>query len=290
MAVGNRDEAARDVLVDADGGSAELAARPPKHAPTLARMWTTGRAAFTKAFIARHTTPGRAVLERPGMCGANPSDSVSPVRLLITDDRARDELADLLPAVRTGRIDVFAEATSCLELIHRELGWRSKASTAMACLDLRATPKLTLTDELTLRPVRRWADDHAADGVPLEAAVAVAVSADPTIDEPPAVFAAYLQSLPPTFRLFAAVDGDGAARATSGVGAFGSQATVLFVNTHPSWRLRGTGRAMTAIALHAARAAGAEQACLNASEAGMSIYRRLGFETVAQTTRFFSPA
>ena len=253
-------------------------------------MGTAGRAAFTEAFVARHATTDQPVLDRPGMCGASPVDEVSPVRLLITDDRAHDELADLLRTVRTGRIEVFAEATRCLDLVHQELGWRSRASTAMACLDLRAVPELTLTDELSLCPVRRSADDHAADGVSLEAAVAVAVSADPTIDEPPAVLASYLRSLPATFQLFAAVDGGGAARATSGVGVFGSQATVLLVNTDPGWRLRGIGQAMTATALHAARAAGAEQACLDASAAGTSMYRRLGFEIVARTTRFTSPA
>ena len=222
------------------------------------------------------------------MYGADSGDDVSSVRILITDDRAHDELVDLLPTVRTGRIDVFTEATRCLGLVHRELGWRSKASTAMACLDLRGVPDLILTGELTLRPVRRSADD-APDGVPLEEAVAVAMSADPTIDEAPAVLTAHLRTLPPAFRLFAAVDCYGAARATSGVGVFGSQATLLFVNTDPGWRLRGIGRAMTATALHAARAAGAEQACLDASQAGLSIYRGLGFQAVAHTTRFANP-
>ena len=85
------------------------------------------------------------------------------------------------------------------------------------------------------------------------------------------------------------VDGDGAPRATSGVGVFGSRAAVIFVNTDPGWRLRGIGRAMTATALHAARAAGAQTACLDASETGLSIYRQLGFETVARMTRLSSP-
>ena len=250
-------------------------------------MGVTARAAYASAFTARHAAPDRPVLDVPGMYGAPPADDTSPVRLLITDDRAHDELADLVPRVRTGRIDVFAEAARCTELIHRDLGWTSEPSTAMACLDLHSVPEPALTDELTLRPVRRLEDD-AADGVPLDEAVAVAMSADPMIDEPAAVLAGYLRSLPPAFRLFAAVDGDGGARATSGVGVFGSRATVIFVNTDPGWRLRGIGRAMTATTLHAARAAGAQTACLDASETGLSIYRQLGFETVAPMTRFSS--
>lgn len=253
-------------------------------------MWTGAQAAYASAFVARHAPSGRALLEGPGMHGAAPVEDTSPVRILITDDQAHDELADLLPNIRTGMIDVFAGATRCTALVHAHLGWKSKAATAMACRDLRTVPEPNVTGELTLLPVRRLAGD-AVDGVPLDDAVAVALFADPTFDEPHAVLAGYLRSLSPAFQLFAAVDADGAAHATSGVGVgvFGSQATVIFVNTDPGWRSRGIGRAMTAAALSAARAAGAEQACLNASEAGLAIYQRLGFETVARTTRFSSP-
>lgn len=104
------------------------------------------------------------------------------------------------------------------------------------------------------------------------------------------MLAGYLRSLSPAFRLLAAVDRDGAVRATSGVGVFGPRAAVVCVNTDPGWRSRGVGTAMTAAALGIARAAGAEQACLDASDAGSSIYRRLGFEAVARTTRFCGPA
>lgn len=76
-------------------------------------------------------------------------------------------------------------------------------------------------------------------------------------------------------------------RATSGAGAFGAEASVMFVNTDPNWRRRGIGLAMTAAALHSARASGARRACLDASRAGATIYRRLGFEVVTEMTRFF---
>lgn len=251
-------------------------------------MWTGAQTAYASAFVARYAPASRALLEGPGMHGAAPVEDTSPVRLLITDDRAHDELAALLPRIRTGMLDVFAEATRCTALVHAHLGWRSKAATAMASRDLRTVPEPPLIGELTLLPVRRLADD-AVDGVPLDDAVAVALSADPTFDEPHAVLAGYLRSLSSAFQLFAALDVDGSAHATSGVGVFGSQATVIFVNTDPGWRSRGIGMAMTAAALGAARAAGAEQACLNASKAGLAIYQRLGFETVSRTTRFSSP-
>lgn len=155
----------------------------------------------------------------------------------------------------------------------------------MICRDLQAVPAVPLPSELTFRAVRRLADDPP-EGVPLEDAVALAMQADPAIEDAPHAFAAYLCSLPPAIRLFAAVDGDGAVRATSGSGAFGAEANVLFVNTDPDWRGRGIGRAMTAGALRAAEDAGATRACLDASDAGLPIYRRLGFEAVARIDQF----
>jgi GNAT superfamily N-acetyltransferase len=144
----------------------------------------------------------------------------------------------------------------------------------MTCRDLQTVPPSRLPSELTLRPVRRLAG-VAPDGVALEDAVA-AILADPRIDDRPDVFAGFVRSLPAAVRLFAAVGRDGAVRATSGSGAFGTEASVLFVNTDPEWRGRGIGQAMTAAALHAARDRGATRACLDATDAGLSIYPRLG--------------
>ncbi|WP_339573600.1 GNAT family N-acetyltransferase [Pseudokineococcus basanitobsidens] len=251
-------------------------------------MSSSALTAYAEAFTARHRTPDRPSLHGPAMYGAPPDEDGAAVRLLITDDRAHDQLTDLLPTVRAGRIDAFSEAPRCIDLIHHQLGWPSKPSTAMACPDLRTVPDLPLAGELAVHPVRRLEDD-APEGLLLDDAVAVAMTADPTIDEPAAVLAGYLRSLPRAFRLFAAVDGAGVARATSGVGIFGHQAAVLFVNTEPDWRRRGIGRSMTALALRAARAAGARSAALDSSEAGSSIYKGLGFESVTRTLRFSGP-
>ena len=98
--------------------------------------------------------------------------------------------------------------------------------------DLGEIPAIPLPKELTLRPVRRLAGDEA-DGVPLDDAVAAAIAADPRIEDGPRAFADYLRSLPPTFRLFAAVESNYAVRATSGSGVFGRYANVIFVKHTP---------------------------------------------------------
>ncbi len=247
---------------------------------------------YVAAFVARCNVmrrPGQREVTGPGLHGLLPSADDPLIRLLITDDRAYDTLARLLPDREGGMINVFADAVRCADLVEQDPAWAPDEATAMICHDLRTIPAPALPGELTFRPVRRLPGD-SPDGVPLEDAAAAAKLAAPTIDATLNVFAEYLRSLPAEIRLFAAVDGDGVVRATSGSGAFGSAANVIFVNTHARWRGRGIGYAMTAAALHAAMAAGARQACLDASDAGMSIYLRLGFEAVTRTTRFFRAA
>jgi hypothetical protein len=53
---------------------------------------------------------------------------------------------------------------------------------------------------------------------------------------------------------------------------------------------RGIGRAMTAETLNAAKRSGARRAGLDATNAGLSIYVRLGFEIVTKMTRFHCTA
>jgi GNAT superfamily N-acetyltransferase len=241
-------------------------------------------AAVTRWDIMRH--PGQPQMDEPGVRGLLACADDPLIRLLVTDDRAYDTLAALLPTVRAGIINVFAAAERCAGLVGGHPAWKSGRATAMICRDLHSVPAVPLPSELTFRPVRRL-DDDARDGVPLEDAVAAATLADPRIDEPPEAFADFLRSLPRAIRLFAGVDGDGAVRATSGSGAFGAEANVIFVNTDPDWRDRGIGQAMTAAALRAAKDRGARRACLDATDVGLSIYLRLGFEAVSRTTRFF---
>jgi ribosomal protein S18 acetylase RimI-like enzyme len=243
---------------------------------------------YAAAFLARCDAvraAGQPPIDEPGVLGLLPSTEHPVTRLLVIDDRAYAPLAQLLPDARTGTISVFANAPRCAELLHGLSAWEPEAMTALVHRNLRTVPAVPLTRRLRFRPVRRLPDDGPT-GVPLEDAVVAAMLADPRIDDPPEAFVGYLRALPPATRLFAAVDGDGVVRATSGCGVFGTVASVMFVNTAPDWRGRGIGRAMTAAALAAAQEDGARHACLDATDAGLSIYLRLGFEAVTRATRF----
>lgn len=224
------------------------------------------------------------LVDARGIHGVVSPAADAPTRLLVTDDRAADGLGSLMPSVRAGTISVFATAPRCSEIVASREGWRASAVTAMIKRDLRTLPVVALPSGLALRSVRRVAADPAT-GVGLQDAVALA--ADPGGVGSAQVLADHLRSMPLSIRLFAAVDADGTVRATSGAGTFGAHATVIFVNTHPDWRRRGIGHAMTVTALRAARDAGAGQACLEASATAVPVYLRLGFEIVAQTTQFF---
>ncbi len=234
--------------------------------------------------------PGGRALDEPGLHGLPPCADDPSTRLLVTDDRAYDGLAEQLRRAREGTISVFAAAARCAGLLDDHPAWsRSETSTAMVCRDLETVPDVPLPGELTVWPVRRLAED-APDGVPLEDAVDAALLADPRIQAPAQAFAAFLRSLPPETRLLVAVDTSGAVRGTAGSGAFGAEANVFFVNTDPGWRGRGIGRAMTTVALRDARDRGARRASLDATAAAFGIYARLGFEAVSKTTRFSASA
>jgi hypothetical protein len=210
---------------------------------------------YIAAFAARceaRRLAGQPALDEPGIRGL-----LAPARLLVTDDRAYDVLAGLLPGTGAGILHVVAAAARCAALLGRDTTWTAKPLIAMVCPDLAGVPMLPLPDGLTLRPVRRLATDPP-DGVPLEAAVAAARHADPRIVDPPDEFAAYLRALPPADRLFAALDGEGTVRATSGSGVLGTVASALF----------------------------AREGCLESTDVGLSIYRHLGFADLTGVTQF----
>jgi ribosomal protein S18 acetylase RimI-like enzyme len=244
---------------------------------------------YAAAFLARCDavrSAGQPSVNEPSVLGLLPSTEHPVTRLLVLDDRAYDRLAELMPDARTGMITVFANAPRCAEFLRGLSAWQTQATTALVHRNLRTLPAAALPRTLRLRPVRRLPGDGSA-GVPLEEAVAAAMLADPRTDDSPETFVSYLRALPGGTRLFAAVDGDGVVRATSGCGVLGAAASVMFVNTDPDWRGRGIGRAMTVAALAAAEADGARHACLDATDAGLSIYSRLGFEIITRATRFF---
>jgi GNAT superfamily N-acetyltransferase len=243
------------------------------------------RSSFARRSAAM-SMPDEAVINQPGICGVLALSQKPGGRLLITDDRAVPHLQTLLPAVPARIITVFAEAVRCRELIEQAARWNGEDATAMICRDLTEVPVLPPPAGLTIRPIFRAPGDPV-DGVSLEHAAQACLQADPqTADRPLPGFIAFLQSLPPSTRLLAAVDDQNIVRATAGSSALGPDANAYFVSTDSQWRHRGVATAMTSAALVWAREAGARQACLDASEAGLSIYLRLGFEAVATLTLF----
>jgi GNAT superfamily N-acetyltransferase len=243
---------------------------------------------YTAAFQARCAAtegPGTRRVDGLGIHGLVPVGRESPTELLILDDRAFDVLATVLPLAVGGTIRVHHAAVRCAELIRRDRRWAPKAVTAMVRRDLHPLPDPPLPAGLTLRPVRRVAEDPP-DGVPLVDAVAAVARATPAGEVSTAGLVTYLRSLPARPRLFAAVDEDGVVRGTSGLRTFLSDAYVFFVNTDPGWRRRGLGLSMTAAALRSAVKSGATRASLDASGPGIPLYQRLGFTAVAQITQF----
>lgn len=193
--------------------------------------------------------PGRHELGRPAILSAPGLRGVSFRHLLVTDDSGYDRLVEMIDG--HGIVMVFEGARRSHELLRNRPGWAARE----------------------------------VQTVPLEEAIAVAVASDPSIEDP-AGAAAYFSALPPSARLFAAVDARGAAHATSACHVFGEYAQIFFVNTEPTWRRRGIGQAMAFEALQAAASAGARRAFLHATEDGMAIYERLGFEPVGMVSRY----
>jgi ribosomal protein S18 acetylase RimI-like enzyme len=231
--------------------------------------------------------PGSQRVDGPGIRGLVPRDGGSSTELLVLDDRAFDVLSAVLPRASGGTVRVFDAAPRCADLLRGDPTWTPKGAMAMVCRDLGAVPSPPLPAGLTLRPVCRLPEDPT-DGVSLTDAVAVAGRAIPG-DLSTERLAAYLRSLPPGPRLFAAVDDDGIVRATSGSRTFHSAAYVFFINTDPSWRRRGVGLSMTATALHSAARSGATHASLDSSSAGAPLYQRLGFLPATRLTQFSRP-
>ncbi|HEY4346036.1 MAG TPA: GNAT family N-acetyltransferase [Gaiellaceae bacterium] len=244
---------------------------------------------YVDGFVSQHMLrhPEDSAIDEPGARGTVSSCGDRVIRLVVADDRAYDHVSARTSGARTGIVKVFEAARRCDELLRSQAHWEPQRPVrAMVYRDLRALPEAALPEGLSLRPVRRL-DDDALEGVALEDAVALALLADPGITESSRSFADHLRSLPPAINLFAAIDDGGTVRATSGAGVFGQEASILFVNTDPSWRARGIGRAMTAAALVAARLAGAQRATLDATDVAASVYMRLGFEDAGRMTRFF---
>lgn len=243
--------------------------------------------AYIDAFAASTgtATSDDALIDQSGLVGVWRADS-DKLRLLVTDDRALERLRQLVDSARGGVVTVLPEAREAAQFLRGQSQWADKSATAMVCDDLANVPSVVLPQGLALADlaIEPGADSQRVD---LVAAAELAINAAPA-DGSPAQLAAHLREMRPAPHLLAAVDARGTVRATVGFRVAGVDASVFFVNTQHSWRRRGVGRAMTATALHRSRGAGAVRACLDASEAGASIYRSLGFATAGQVTQFFT--
>ena len=245
---------------------------------------------YTNAYARRTVaTAGGAArpVDGPHLHGVVGGDGEG-VSILVTADGGRERLQALLARQPRGVITVVDGAEQSQALIGHDLRWRAKPISMMVCRELGAIPEAALPAGLQCRPVA-VAGAAAEDEIDLSAAIALAVIADPTAGEQSAAqMSGSFRAMRPRPRLGAAVDADGTVRATSGVRVTGPDASVFFVNTDPAWRRRGIGRAMTAIVLRTAYRSGATVASLNASDAGASIYRSLGFELAGTATQFFT--
>jgi GNAT superfamily N-acetyltransferase len=230
--------------------------------------------------------PGQELIDEPGvlgLVGATPRSLDG--RVLVLDDRALGLLEARVHELFARVVFVLEQATACHRLLSRQQHLHPMVCTAMVCDDLASIPEPPLPDGLELRPVTTSSPGEGE--VALADAAAAAIRSDPTMAPATdrAAFVDYLRSVPNT-RYLAAVDADGAVRATAAAAIWGITTGVFFVNTDPSWRGRGTGTAMTAAALRAAAADGAERAYLDASALGLSIYQRLGFASVGTVTQY----
>jgi len=211
---------------------------------------------------------------------------VAHTRLLVADDSGYGRLVTEVACPRPGVVFVLDRASRCDRFLHDQPGWTAHATElAMVLRDIRAVTGTALPDGLDLRCVDR-VGSGAPDAVPLKDAVDAAIASDPGITDSADRVAAYLSGLPPSVRLFAAVDETGIVRATSACHVFGEYTQVFFVSTEPDWRRRGIGSAMTAGALRGAASLGARSALLHSTADGASLYKRLGFEALGMLTRY----
>lgn len=132
--------------------------------------------------------------------------------------------------------------------------------------------------------VREAAVRPAAEGLPL--AEVLSVEVEHRRDDVPGpvrdieLEARMLREL--SVRFFGALNPSGACVATAGCRVVDGSALVAAVVTVPEYRRRGIATAMTRHVLDTARADGATEAFLDATDAGVGIYTRLGFCRLGQ--------
>lgn len=245
--------------------------------------WNSYVAGFRDS-ITHWIPPGLKVLEAPGILGYFGSADQPAGRIVISDDRAVEQLQSAGdPFVNVA--SVHPSARQCLAYLSRLEGYQADGGTAMVAEALEDLPAPVLEPRLTLH---RATLEPREGEISLTQAAAAFFRFDPPTERgkpDPDAFASYLHSIPHS-SILVAIDGKGAISATAGSAVFGSFARVFFVSTHPDQRGRGIGTAITAAALQDARERGATRACLEASDSGRAIYQRLGFVDASPITLF----
>jgi ribosomal protein S18 acetylase RimI-like enzyme len=156
-------------------------------------------------------------------------------------------------------------------------GWRTARRTPIMAIDLYGgpppiAPHNVAVEEVTGASLGDWSR-----------VVAVAFGCPEEYVHGPAAYDrdVGLPGETPLRRFLARVDGEPVAASALLPGPAGSGVAGVFcVGTLEASRGRGLGSFMTTVAMQAAAAVGATVAVLQASDLGIGVYRRLGFETV----------
>lgn len=227
----------------------------------------------------RESAPPGTFVSGPDYAG-----SVGVGVLEVYGDAAAPFLRSIDPrSLSTGSIAVRGSAPDVSEHL-RSLGvFTQEHQTGMICTDLGAVPRPPLPEPLRLTRVQLGA--LADPELPTTADFAAAVEAE---DGPPpgSMLPVLLRWADRAVSLVAAVDPAGALQATSAASATGEAGMLFGIGTMAAWRGRGVGTAITAVAVHACRELGATTLLLDATHAGASIYRRLGFTAYAPTVEW----
>lgn len=233
----------------------------------------------------------RALQRLAGLTGGHLVEEPGAVRLVSSDESVRggllvwagagpDAVRAALTAASTPQWVALLPPAVGLAPLVAQAGWGlQEQRVAMAMPDLTTLELPAPPPDVTIGPV---AVRQASEGFPLEEAVRLAVlyGEDPSASSRDLELEAQLLRRLSGIRFFAALDADGRCVATGGSRVVDGAALVAGVATLPTHRRRGIGTAITAVALQAAAESGAREAFLDASPAGVGIYRRLGFTEI----------
>jgi GNAT superfamily N-acetyltransferase len=219
---------------------------------------------------------GLEQIDEHGMIGAIAPTGPGRGGLLVVEPGVRDRLFEVLHRGLPQWVGFLHPDAAVLQRLADE-GWDAvQAHHAMSMPRLADLQPAPLPEGFTAVEVAVRSGRH---GFPLRKALEVQLEHSRDDIAAPArdlqLEARLLRSL--SVRFFAAVSDEGACVGTAGSRVVDASALVAAVVTVPEYRRRGLGTAMTCRALEAAREDGAVDAYLDATPAGATIYRRLGF-------------